>query len=218
MHITRIARQKRNKRLYAVYLDGAYAFAVSDEGIVKHGLREGREIRSDDVDGILSEDEKRRAMDYALKLFGVRSRSTTELRQYLSRNEFSNTAAAHVVSRMAELGYLSDERFAADWAAALAAKGSGPELIRAELERKGIDSATIAETIARLRQDPAAEAERLKDIARRKLRTMKDTEPKTAARRLTGYLARKGYSIEAIRGALRDLIKERDEDGNDYGD
>ena len=44
--------------------------------------------------------------------------------------------------------------------------------------------------------------------ARKKLRAMAGLEPVVRARRLTAFLARRGYEIDAIRSALRRLDKE----------
>jgi regulatory protein len=209
MIITRIARQKRLKNSYSIYLDGSYAFSLSGESIIRHRLKEGREVVQADVDGVFSEEEKRRALEYAIKLFTIRSRSAWELRQRLKEKEFSESAISHAAGRLSDLGYLNDERFASDRANYLMAKGYGPELIRAELKRKGIAADIITDVLARFRERPEAEIERVEEIARRKLKAMKDVEPAAAAHRLTGFLVRRGFSIDSIRHVLRELLNEQ---------
>lgn len=208
MIITRVTRQKRKKDLYSVFIDGEYAFSVTDENRVKFGITEGTPLESDEISGILAEDEKRRALDYAFGFLETRSRSRKELIERLRQKEFSPAAIAHVVQRMEELGYVNDERFARDRFQYLREKGNGPELIRMELKRKGVASEIISGLMSEYRSDPEEELRRLKDLAQRKLKTMQKIEPRIAAQRLTGYLARKGFSIDSIRRVLRALKQD----------
>jgi regulatory protein len=153
-------------------------------------------------------------MDYALTFLGVRSRSKKELSERLKRQEFSANAVNHTIERLVELGYINDTSFAREWFKNLKDKGNGPERVRAELRRKGISSDIIAALMSEYRESPEAELERLTAITERKMRSMKGVDPATAARRLTGYLARKGFSIDSIRRVLRALTRDAGEDNN----
>ena len=61
-----------------------------------------------------------------------------------------------------------------------------------ELRRKGIDDEISKEVLAEL--DPEAERQSAHLLVQRKLRSMSSLDETTKVRRLTGMLARKGYS------------------------
>ena len=89
---------------------------------------------------------------------------------------------------MARLGYVDDERMAADRARNMASRGFGDEAIRFDLEGRGIDTELIASAIEQL----VPEAERARAIVARSESDIK------AAR----SLAAKGFSSETIEAAV----------------
>lgn len=213
MKITKLERQKKNKERISVFLDERYAFSLSEESLLKLHLKEGQEIEKDDLDRIVLEEENRDAMDLAFRLLGIRSRSERELVQRLKQKKFSPVTIERTVGRIRELGYINDAQFACDWVRYRKQQGKGPELIKAELKMKGISPEVLSEVLAEMKESGESETEQIKSIAERKLKQMQGLPPRTAAQRLTGFLARRGFGIEAIREALRELrFSEKDEE------
>lgn len=208
MQITRIARQKWSKNYYSVYADGAYAFTVSDETIVRLGLKAGCEIDMAELAPALADDARRQAMDIALNQLGIRSRSEKELRQALARKKFEPDVIAHAMARLAELGYINDERFARDWANYRLRQGKGPEIVRIELRQKGVAAALISQALATAEVGKDEQADIVLRAARRKFEQLKKLPPRDASRRLTAFLARRGFSPDMVRDALHSLKLE----------
>jgi regulatory protein len=213
MQISKIEQQKRRQDRYSVFLDGQYAFSLSDENLVKLRLKEGMEVDPDALKGILAEEEKRQAMDYAWQLIGIRNRSTKELEERLLKKEYTPQTATGVIARLTELGYLNDAKFATDWASYLSQKGKGPELVRLELRKKGIRSEIVNEVLGTLKASPEDEEERVKALAEQKMKHMKDLPADVVARRLTGFLARRGYSLDTVKKVIRELRKDLSQEG-----
>ena len=135
-------------------------------------------------------------MTQAASALRTRDLSAAELDARLDRANIAPEARAETIDRLADAGAVDDERFARSRAQALADRGAGDFLIRHDLETRGVPAEAIAAAIASL--EP--ENERAARICRRR-----GTGPKTAR-----YLARKGYSEDAIESACGEAVAEHD--------
>ena len=111
-------------------------------------------------------DSARAAMDAALRLLSVRARSRRELKLALTRKGFVESQQDAVLSRLAELSYIDDVRFARDRASALLRNGKlGPRAVLQRLCAHGLteDEAkqALAEAERALGLDPLATARSL---------------------------------------------------------
>jgi regulatory protein len=80
-----------------------------------------------------------RARDKALRLLGVRNRSSRELRQRLLADGFSESVSDRVLQNLQESGLVDDQRFAVERARAMGkGKGWGPRKLRSDLIQRGI--------------------------------------------------------------------------------
>ena len=78
-----------------------------------------------------SAEEVGRATDACLRLLRARARSRHELLTALERKGFSEPVRQAALGKLAGWGYLDDERFAQDRAAALLRRGRyGPQAVR----------------------------------------------------------------------------------------
>ena len=111
-----------------------------------------------------------------------------ELEARLEQRGVRPSDRAAAVETMARLGYVDDERMAADRARNMASRGFGDEAIRFDLEGRGIDSELVASAIEQL----VPEADRARAIVGRSESDLK------AAR----TLAAKGFSAETIESAV----------------
>lgn len=208
MILTKIVRQKKRKNFHSLYIDGAYSFGISDDIFYKYNLKEGQEINQDVFDSIFSEQQKKSAMDYALRLLSIRSRSKKELEERFRQKGFTKQTVDYTTGRLTELGYINDTQFAKDWANFLRSKAKGIELIKIELKRKDIDPEIINEVLKDSAESRELEREQLKKLAAQKLGRMRNLPPHTASRRLVSFLARRGFSIETIEEVLKEIKEE----------
>ncbi|MGA2090786.1 MAG: regulatory protein RecX [Endomicrobiales bacterium] len=149
-----------------------------------------------------------KALAYALSLLSLRARSRRELEEKLSAKKYDRAIVDAVLVRLTELNYVNDERFAHDFFNFLVNKGKGADAIRFELLKKGIATELITDILRVYKEDPDTEIEQIINLARNRFKRMQASAPGDAARRLMGFLVRRGFSIEGIQKALRQLDNE----------
>jgi len=128
------------------------------------------------------------ALQTATKALARRDRSAAGLIAYLEQRGAAPDEAAAAVGRLCEAGYVNDAHFAVVRAESLAARGYGDAAIRFELERDGVAAEEVDAALAAL----PPERERALTALRG------GRQSPTVVRRL----AAKGFSAEAIEGAL----------------
>jgi SOS response regulatory protein OraA/RecX len=135
-------------------------------------------------------------MERAARVLRSRDLSVAELDARLDRARIAPALRGETIERLAEAGAVDDERFAESRARALADRGAGNLFVRHDLETRGVAPSAVEAAIELL--DP--ESVRAARICARR-----GTGPKTAR-----YLARKGFSEDAIETACTEGIAEQD--------
>jgi regulatory protein len=204
--VSDIRRQKRSDTKVNVYLDGKYAFALSDLELSMSGLRVGQELSHGEVTEFLGRSVVEGAYSKAVRFVGVRPRSRQEVEGYLRRNGVAEDVAGGVVERLERVGLLNDAAFATSWVAnRQLLRPRSRRRLEQELIGKGVSKDDIQEALSELGGDE--ELESLVVLAERKQRLQQYREPE----RLMAYLARQGYSYELIKKALENLAGRSDE-------
>src|SRR4051794_25100647 len=133
------------------------------------------------------------ARTICLRLLTARARSRAELAEALRARNVPDDAAARVLDRLAEVGLVNDQAFAADFVQAKRAeRGLAARELGRQLRGKGVADEAIDAALAELGED--AERAAARRLAERKLRSMSGLTAQVQIRRLAGMLARKGYS------------------------
>lgn len=144
-----------------------------------------------------------RAFDKALRLLTYRSRSRKELKDRLARAGFEPEVVAKVDARLYELGLIDDPGFAKDFADQALARGVSINLVRHELEDRGVAPEVVNVALA---EESWGDLERARGVARRRALTYGDLPKATAFRRLAGYLAQKGYEEEVVAEVCYEVV------------
>ena len=140
-----------------------------------------------------------RAKLAALRLLSHRPRSVKELRDRLAQR-FPDHVVESTVSTLLETSLLDDEVFARWWTGSrTGARPMSAAMISAELKKKGLDANVIASAIATVDDEVNARA-----LARRLARSIPADDFEQFARRLSGRMARRGYSD----GLVHPLVEE----------
>jgi regulatory protein len=147
------------------------------------------------------------ARTICLRLLTARARSRAELAEALRIRNVPDNAAGRVLDRLAEVGLVNDNAFAADFVHAKRAERglAGRELSR-QLRGKGVADEVIAGALADLDED--AERAVARRLAERKLKGMTGLDTQAQIRRLAGMLARKGYSPGVAFQVVREVVGE----------
>ena len=133
-------------------------------------------------------------MTRAARSLAHRDLSEQELSDRLARANVAPEARQEAVDRLVHAGAVDDGRVAKGRADLLARRGAGNLLVRHDLESRGIGGEHIEAALAALDSEPAR-AERIVAERGRGLRTAR-------------YLARKGFSEDAIASACEEAIAE----------
>lgn len=151
-------------------------------------------------------------MDKALELLSFRARSESELERRLRRAGHPSSAVSAALERCRELGYLNDRDFAlAHVRDRLRLRPKGRRALRSELYRKGIDRELAEEAIdAGFAEFGIDERDVARRLARERARALRRLDEGVARRRLTGYLARRGFPPPVVREAVEATLPERD--------
>jgi regulatory protein len=153
------------------------------------------------------EEERTKAMKFAMKLLGLRRRSEKELLKRLEEKGYKDDIAQEVMAEMQRFGYLDDSQFAESYINdRMRFRPAGRFVIRMELKGRGLSDSVIEEKLDELL--PREEELRLaSSLAEKKLRTLDRRDEKKARLKLLNFLKSKGFSSDIISQAVKNHIK-----------
>jgi regulatory protein len=190
--ITALVAQKRNPRRVNVYLDGEFAFGLSR--ITAAWLQVGQELSADKIATLQSEDLYEVAHQQALKFLSYRIRSEQEVQQNLHDHDIPQEIIADVMDRLRQSGLVDDRNFAQAWVEnRVEFRPRGRPLLALELRQKGIATDVIDQSLTHLDEEELAYRAGLKQS--RKLQNLERPEFR---RKLSGFLARRGFSYDIV--------------------
>jgi regulatory protein len=190
-------RERRGRA--RIWVDGEFWAEIDADVAAERGLREGVALGLQELEEVRVAGERALAMNRALHFLGYRARSRREVRERLQRYGYGEETVEVVVGRLEELGYLDDEEFARA-AAREKARRYGPRRVLGELRRSGVD-AELAQGVVDDEFAQRSEFEEARSLAARRYnRGGSDAE----ARRVYGFLMRRGYSAEVCAEVARE--------------
>lgn len=182
-----------------VFVEGEFWAELDAAEAVKCGLREGAAFSREELDRARVAGERPLAMNRALNLLGYRARSEAEIRDRLRRYGYAEETIENVVLRLLELGYLDDAEFAR-MKANEKARRYGPRRVSAALRQSGVGEALAQEVVREEFAGRSEVGEARSAAARRYNGRGSDAE----ARRVYGFLVRRGYSAEVCAQVARE--------------
>jgi regulatory protein len=185
------------------YLPGARPSEAAENALARVRAVSGHGEGRDGTGERPSRDRKTaRAGNVAIHQLARRGMSRWELEQVLAKREVDEATAIAELDRLESIGLVDDAALAVSLVYAMhTRKGAGRSAIEHELRRRHLDDDVIADAMAEIDGDD--ELERATELAVLRARQMRSLEYEVAARRLGGYLVRKGYDGEVIRSAVR---------------
>jgi regulatory protein len=141
-----------------------------------------------------SEKREEQARALCLRLLTARACTRAELAGQLKKRGYPDEVSTRVLDRLTDVGLVNDADFAEQWVQSRRANASkGKQALAAELRTKGVEDDVIAVALNGI--DSVAEYDRAAKLVRTKLRRENlDGDEAKVARRLSGMLARRGYS------------------------
>jgi regulatory protein len=147
--------------------------------------------------------------DYAVRLLAATARSAGDMREKLRRRAAQAGDVEAVLSRLRENGYLDDERFAGNYAAArLENSRFGSRRVLRDLRARRVSSGTAGRAVAKAYADVDQEA-LAEEFVRRKYRGR--SEPITTEREFAAawrILLRAGFAPDVSMRVLKRMARD----------
>lgn len=196
MKITNIKQQIKRADRYSVFVDGKYAFSLSETGLLEQKLASGQELDAQQLAGLKEASDTDKAYSNALRYAAMRLRSEWELRTYLQRKQVAEPVAEDILDRLRRIGLLDDLVFARAWVANRhALKSTSRRKLQLELKQKRLPEDIIQQA---LNEDEVDERDSLRQLVAKKQARYPDKL------KLMQYLARQGFSYDDIKNVLED--------------
>ncbi len=140
----------------------------------------------------------------ALMFLKIRPRSVEELRSKLIRKKHSLQDIQATIEYLESIRLLDDRAFTASWIQYRLARPFGFKRIITELKAKGIKDDIIEESVSHARGE-YVEGDVILQLAQRRWQRFPRLEPAKKKKRVFDYLIRRGFSIDAVMKALKNI-------------
>lgn len=198
MKITEIKPQVRRPGRYAIFIDSAYVLSLSDTALLAQKLVPGQELTSEEVEILKQIADEDKLYALVLRYVALRMRSVWEVQTYLRQKQCPPALAENILNKLSNIGLLDDVVFAQAWIQnRKLLKPSSRRKILLELRTKHVSESVISQVLA---EGAVDDRESLREVVAKKRR---NTQYQDTAK-LTGYLARQGFSYDDIRSVLQD--------------
>jgi Uncharacterized protein conserved in bacteria len=158
-----------------------------------------------------------RASNVSMHQLARRGMSRWELQQVLDKRGVDEATARAELDRLQSVGLLDDAALALTLVYTQhTRKGLGRSAIAHELRRRHIDQSIIEDALSEIADDD--ELERAMQLAHKRVTQLRGLDEQTARRRLTGYLARKGYGSDVLRHAVESALHGGPPDEAEFDD
>jgi regulatory protein len=205
--ITAIQVQKHDPDRLNIELDGEFAFGLSR--IVAAWLKVGDFLSEDRINTLIESDTSEVAYQKATRFLDYRPRTEKEIRQRLNQKGFRSLEIDQVIQRLKRANLVQDEQFAKMWVENRNDyHPRSQRLMRYELRNKGVSEELIESALA----DSAEDIELATRAAMHYSRKLSFQNRELFEKKLSAYLARRGFSYGTIAPVIRDLIRTMEQD------
>ena len=201
--VTDIKPQKRGKDRANIFLDGTFAFSVSQEVLEHSCITPGQTLTDSQIADLTTDDSIVKCREAALRLLNYRPRSEAEIRTRLSRR-FDREAVDSVISQLMARQMIDDLTFATFWKENReSCNPRSQRLLRLELSKKGVSQEVIAEVLEGIDEEESAYR-----AAKKKERSLQREDYDSFRRKLGSSLRRRGFSYEVIKRTVERIWRE----------
>ena len=200
--ITAIVSQKGDPNRVNIHLDGEYAFGLAK--ITAAWLKVGQELNEGRITSLQTEDARERAYQQALLFLSYRTRSESEIRLNLRKHELPEDVIEYTLTRLRENKLADDDQFARAWVENRNTfRPRSRRALSMELRQKGLSDEAAKSALATVDDEVLAYEAGLKKVHR-----FQDLEWNEFRRKLSEFLARRGFPYSVIAPVVTRLWKE----------
>lgn len=203
LRISAIEPQQKNPQRVNIYLGGEFAFGLA--AIVATWLKVGQDLEDGEIAKLKAADEHEVTYQKALHFLSFRPRSSTEVRQNLSKRRIPEALIDETIERLQKTKLVNDEAFAQAW---VENRNSfhprGKAALRSELRRKGLSDEIVQSVL-----DKQVNEETLAiNAARKYAQRLAGLEWPEFRQKLGGFLSRRGFSYDTLAPVVSEIWKE----------
>lgn len=193
--------------VYSVFFNGNIKIRLSDETIIHYKVKEDRVFEEEEYEDMISKDHIKRAKTRGLDLLSRSSKSKSQIKSTLKREEFQEKAIEEAIRFLEDYQFVNDATLADRIveSKAPAKKWSKNQTI-AKLKEKGISKTDIENAIKNM--DTQTELENALDIAKKKLRTLKNKSKEEKIKKIRQSLAYRGFDYEIVSKVMDEIKRE----------
>ena len=200
--ITAIVSQKGDPDRVNIHLDGEYAFGLAK--IIAAWLKVGQELGEEKIASLQADDARERAYQQALLFLSYRTRSESEIRQNLRKHDLPEDVIEYTLARLRENRLADDDQFARAWVENRNTfRPRSRRALAVELRQKGLSDEAARSALAAVDDEALAYEAGLKKVHR-----FRDLEWKEFRRKLSEFLARRGFPYSVIVSVVSRLWNE----------
>lgn len=193
-----------------IHLDGEFAFGLAR--IVAAWLKVGQELSEEKIEQLQAEDARERAFQQAMLFLSYRARSESEIRKNLRKHEIPEPVIEQTLERLRQDGLANDSQFASAWVENRTTfRPRSRRMMAMELKQKGLDEEAIRSAVEQVDDDAAAY-----DAAQKKAARFKSLEWNDFRKKLSEFLARRGFSYSVISPVVTRIWNEVHADEQHY--
>lgn len=196
MRIEEVKKSQRKKGRFLVRLADGDILRVTEEELLRFGLKAGMELDEAALEAVKASMRASSARVTAANMIGSRALSKKELTRRLVKKGSDETDAQAAADWLEDIGAVDDAGYAAAVARHYGGKGYGPQRVREELRRRGVDRALWDEALEEMPET----AEILDQLIRKKCRgELSDPREK---KRVSDALLRRGFAWSDVKAAM----------------
>jgi len=214
--IAKITTQKKNTERFNIFLENGkggeeYGFSVDQNVLIKFQLKKGQEIDELAIEELQFADDVKKATNVALNYLSHRMRSKKEIISHLKKKEVEDPIIPEVLHKLEEYRYVDDREFAIAYVRTqINTTLKGPDIIRRELNEKGIEQSIITDSLKKYTQDLQIKAaQKILEKTANRSQKISDFEK---MQKIDQALLRKGFNWDVISIVKEEMESEEDSD------
>jgi len=199
--ITALKPQKSKKRVN-IYLDGKFSFGIDLENFLRLGLKVEQRLSEKRIKEIIKKAEFQKISDKLIRFATLRPRSKREINDWFRKHKVYQGLHEELFDKLKRLDLIDDAKFAIWWVEQRNSfRPRGKRALEAELRQKGIEKDFIIKALDKVKID---EVKIAKELLRKKKYRWEKLDKFEAKKKMTGFLARKGFGWNIIKKVIND--------------
>lgn len=210
MKITSVERNRKNRDRLSVYIDGRFAFTISENNFLSLNLYEDLELSEETISYIKDTLNFLEAKAKAIRFLSIKLRTEKEVRDKLHETGYDYECAEKVVNELKAIGYINNKLYAQKYIYDRnKLKPLSRKMMKRELLLKGISEDIADEVLQDWKVDDFTVA---KNLLKRKFGKY-DMNDDKIRRKAQSFLIYRGFSTDTIKEVFRDMAEDAGHDG-----